>query len=415
MSSEDNSDYLRDLLEKREALKDVMERNFPGKFWILKIGLAARAILEIMGITLPLMIVILAPPSSGKSTVLILIELLPNAYSLDSFTTSALQSHYASKKKGDLKRDDILTKIKDKIFLTPDLAPLFSTRDEDLGATIGKLTRLLDGKGLKTSSGVHGERDSGPVFFVWIGAAVEVSKNIWNLISKMGPKMFFLRVTLDLTYDEEQVKIMENMMSKEEYEAKIDEVKEKLLEYWNAVTSFPVQENSKVIWDKSKESPEVMLMIVQHAQLLARLRGYVPTDHTTGTGGTNYGFLEPTIEDPERAARYLYNLVRGFALCQGRNYIVKDDISIIRQIVMSSASKERIELLKLLIANNGEVTVTQLMEARGITRSTALRTMKLLEVLGLVDEITVPGTTKDFTAIRLKDHFRWILEDKQNE
>jgi len=413
MSSE-NSDYLRDLLEKKGALRNVMEKNFPGKFWILEIGLAARAILEIKGITLPLMIVILAPPASGKSTVMALIELLSKAYSLDKFTPRAFQSHLAGKSKANLEKDDLLTKIKDKIFLVSDLAPLFSASDDDIRENFGTLTRLLDGKGLKTSSGVHGERSSGPVFFVWIGGAVEVSKNIWSLIAKLGPKMFFLRIRLDLTYAEEQQKIMENMMSKEEYESKIDEVKEKLVEYWDAVTLFPLQDESgKIVWDKSNESPDVVLMIVQYAQLLARLRGYVPTDRTEGTGGSNYGFQEPIIEDPERATRYLYNLVRGFALGLGRNYIIEDDVSIIKQIVMSSAAKERVELLKLLIKNNGEVAVTQLMSARGVTRTTALKTMKLLNILGLVDEIKLPGSTKDISAIRLKDHFRWILENKE--
>ncbi len=413
MSSEDFLDHERLVQEKKKILMDIVEKNFPGKFWILEICLATRTILEIKGITLPLMIVILGPPSSGKSTVLILVELLPMAYSLDSFTPRAFQSHYASKRKEDLRKDDLLEKIKDKIFLTPDLAPLFSARDEDIVANIGILTRLLDGKGLKTSSGVHGERSSGPAFFVWIGAAVEVSKNIWNLISRLGPKMFFLRVHLDLTYEEEQQKIMQNMLSEEEYESKIEEVKEKLLDYWDAVTSFPLQEDRKIVWDKSKESSDVMLKIVEHAQILARLRGFVPTEKTEGTGGSNYGFLEPIIEDPERAARYLYNLARGYALCQGRNYIIDDDLSIIRPIVMSSAAKERIELLKLLIKNSGEVTVTQLMDARGVTRSTAHKTMKLLEILTLVDVVMVPTKTKPCTGIRLKEQFRWILEDKK--
>ena len=407
-----NSEYLRDLLKKREALKEVMEKNFPGLWWILEISLASRAVLEIKGIRLPLMIVILAPPSSGKTTVLILVESLPKAYSLDTFTPRSFQSHYASKKKDDLEKDDLLSKIKDNIFLTPELAPLFSARDEDVLANIGLLTRLLDGQGLKTSSGVHGERSSGPVFFVWIGAAVEVSKNIWSLIAKLGPKMFFLRVSLDLTYEEEHQKIMKNM-NRPEDEGKLDEVKKILLQYWNAVTSFPEQEDGKTVWDKTKESEKVMEMIIDHAQLLARLRGYVPTDKTEGTGGSNYGFLEPIIESPERATRYLYNLIRGFALCQGRNYIIEDDISIIKQIVMSSAAKERIELLKLLIKCDGKVTVQQLMEARGITRSTALKTMKLLEILGLVEFTVVELRTKSGTGIRLKDNFRWVLEGKE--
>ncbi|QLH07110.1 hypothetical protein [Nitrosopumilus ureiphilus] len=76
---------------------------------------------------------------------------------------------------------------------------------------------------------------------------------------------------------------------------------------------------------------------------------------------------------------------------------------------MSSAAKERIELLKLLIASNREVTVTQLTDRRSVTRTTALKTMKLREILRLVDEIKVSGSTKHVSAIQLKDHFRWIF------
>ena len=412
MSSEDISKYQKDFLEKRKALRDAMNRNYKGLWEVLEICLAIRAILEIKGVFLPLMVVILAPASSGKTTVIELIEFLPNAYSLDNFTPRSFQSHYASKRKDDLKEVVILPKIKNKIFLTPELAPLFSARDEDIVTNIGLLTRLLDGKGLKTGSGVHGERMSGPVFFVWIGAAVDVSKNIWKLIANLGPKMFFLRPDLELSYKEEQEEIVKNMRNEED-ETKMEEIKEKLLDYWEAVTSHPFRDNDKVVWDKSKESPDVILKIVEHAQILATLRGDVPTDKTKGTGGSNYGFLERKREIPRRAAKYLYNLVRGFAFCQGRNYVIEDDLSIIRLVILSSAPKERIEVMKLLIANNGEVTVDQIVKARGVTPSTAHNTMKLLEILGLVDKVKIRGKTKDITAIRLKDHFRWILEDKK--
>ena len=80
---------------------------------------------------------------------------------------------------------------------------------------------------------------------------------------------------------------------------------------------------------------------------------------------------------------------------------------------MSSAAKERIELLKLLIKNNGEVSTVQVMEARGVTKATAQKTMKLLEILGLVDSVLIQGKTKPSSGISLKSHFRWILEDKE--
>lgn len=402
-------DYVKDLLEKRKVLKDTMDRNYPRLWWLLDMTLAVRAILEIKENTLPFMVVILGPPSSGKTTVLELMEALPNTYSIDVFTPRSLQSHYASKRKDDLEKDDLLPKIKDKNFLTPELAPLFSVRDEDAVLIMGLLTRLLDGKGLKTISGVHGERSSGPVFFVWIGAAVEVSKNIWKLIARLGPKMFFLRMNPESSYEEEQKEILDNMNIEDA--PKIEEVKEKMLEYWDAFTSAPFYENGKATWDKSKESSELMVKIIERAQLLARLRGHVPTEDTHGRGGSNYTFLEPIIEVPKRATKYLYNLTRGYALCQGRNYIIEEDLAVIKPIVLSSAAKERVELLKLLIKNKGEVTVKQMEEARGVSSATAQKTMKLLAVLGLVDLVKVLGITKSVSAVRLKEHFRWILEN----
>ena len=67
-------------------------------------------------------------PGSGKSTVITLISSLPDAYSLDNFTPKSWVSHYSAKKDENLKDSDLLPKIKDKIFLTPDLAPLFSIK-----------------------------------------------------------------------------------------------------------------------------------------------------------------------------------------------------------------------------------------------------------------------------------------------
>ncbi len=407
--------------ERRESIRTLyqtcmekIEKDFPGRANIAKIGLAVRAILEIEGITLPFMLVILGPPGAGKTTILRIIESLPDSYTLDSFTPNAFVSHYAGKRKEDLDRDDLLTQIKDKIFLVFDLAPLFTVKEENLGQIIGILTSILDGRGYKKSSGVYGVRGHGPTFFVLIGAAVDVSKSIWAMIAQLGPKMFFYRMDIQLSYEEEQKKIRDSLdKDKEVYEQKIQEISNILKEYWDALRTFLAPNGGKIVWDAARDDPLVVLRIVECAQILARLRGHIPTDRTEGTGGSNYGYTDPIIEDPERAARYLYNLARGSAVCHGRNYITMDDLSVVMDIVLSSASKERIDLLKLLIANNGQITTDQFLEKRRGTRSTALKTMKQLEILGLVDEITVPATTKHCKAIRLKEQFRWILADKK--
>lgn len=412
-SYEDNLEEHRKLvLEKQFRLKEVGEKHFPGKFSVLMTCLAVKAITLIDGVGLPFMLVLLGPPSSGKSTIIAMIASLPDALSVDSFTPKALVSHYASKLKEDLEKDDLLKQIADKIFLTPDLAPLFSSRDDKLIEIIGMLTRILDGQGYKSSSGVHGQRGYDKIFFVWIGAMVDVPKNIWPLIARLGAKQFFLRLDRDISYEEEQKKILQNM-SGMTYDQKIKEVNDDLKEYWDAVRSFPLQKDGKIIWDTARDDQSAVLKIVEHSQLLARLRAHTPTDKTEKTSGSNYGFLTPIIEDPERATFSLYNLARGHAIDHGRNYITHEDLSVVEPVVLSSAPKERVELLKLLIENNGEVNSTQFMIYKNVTRTTALRTMKQLEILGLVDMTEYSTKTKPRSAIRLKEPFRWLLKDNQ--
>ena len=64
--------------------------------------------------------------------------------------------------------------------------------------------------------------------------------------------------------------------------------------------------------------------IIKLADLLAYLRGVVPTWHTKDTQGSNYGYGLAIKEECDRAMVQLYNLARGHALSLGRNYITLD-------------------------------------------------------------------------------------------
>ena len=406
-----NSEHEKLVQERKAKLRGIFEKYFPGRFWVLESCLAVRAILEIEGITLPFMLVLLGPPSAGKSTVISMINSLPEAYALDSFTPKAFVTQMASMSEESLAKIDLLKQIEEKAFLTSELASLFSVRDDQLGEIFGILTRVLDGQGFKNSSGAHGQRGYDKIFFIWIGAVVEVPRRVWPIIASLGPKEYFLRIDMEISYQEEQEKILENMHGKT-YEQKMQEINLSLKEYWEAVMSFPNKNDDKIVWNAAKDQASAVKMVVEFAQLLARIRGYIPSDDTKYSNGSDYAFVSPIIEDPNRATHALYNMVRGTALCNGRNYITDDDVSVIRKVVLSSASKERVELVKLLIENKGELTSSQLVEYRKVSRMTALKIMKQLEILGLVDREKVSGTTKEILAIRLKEQFRWILGDK---
>ena len=52
----------------------------------------------------------------------------------------------------------MLPKINNKFVLTPELAPTFTSKEDDLRKVIGIITRILDGNGYESDSGAQGHR-----------------------------------------------------------------------------------------------------------------------------------------------------------------------------------------------------------------------------------------------------------------
>ena len=188
---------------------------------------------------------------------------------------------------GDFSREILLGA--NKVFLTSDLSPIFSVREDSLLEIIGMLTRILDGKGYKKDSGAHSQRKYDDVFFVWIGAIVEVPRRVWPIIASLGPKMYFLRIDNEISFEEEQEKILENLEGIN-YEEKVTEIKQAVKEYLDVLKKFPGQKDGKIVWNSAKEDKRVKIRLVQLSQLLARLRGHVPVEHTKGQGGSKLRF-----------------------------------------------------------------------------------------------------------------------------
>jgi len=121
--------------------------------------------------------------------------------------------------------------------------------------------------------------------------------------------------------------------------------------------------------------------------------------------------MKPIEEDPERAARQMCNIARGHAVLFGRRYITKDDIGVVLDVALSSASRERVMLFELLL-KSGKLSTSKIMNGLGTTNDTALKKMKEFELLGLVEKTKIPGTTKPELAIYLKKDYHWFLSEE---
>jgi DNA adenine methylase len=330
----------------------------------------------------------------------------------------------------------LLPKIRNKCFLTPELAPVFAARDEDLLQLLGIMTRVLDGYGYENDSGAQGHRGYNErMMFTWIGAAVDIPFKVHRLMTTLGPRLYFLRIPSTQNKSEEDYL---SQLEHSDFDVRRDMIQVALMDYLNWLEcACPMMEHDdkfnselkKMPWlngqatandyNKIQTQRKALGQIIKLAKLLAPLRGVVPTWHTYNTQGSDYGYTLPTIEEPDRAMQQLVNLARGHAMLTGRNYITsEEDLPMIVKVVLSTAPIERVTIFDILLANHGVLNVNQITQSLRVSEHTAQRTMLELDILGLVDKaddvlmICSDGVTRNGSQITLKEEFQWFLSEE---
>ena len=210
------------LKEKRQKLNDKVNKYFPEISLELDFILSIKTILNIDDITLPFMGIVFAVPSSMKTKVIESLRKWIYSYFTDKFTAKSFVSHSAAIGKEKLKEVDLLPRIKGKILLTPELSPLFTGKDEDIKEQFGIITRLLDGNGLETESGVHGKRGyHGDYMFTWIVPLLIYHILLYKFLSTIGFKIYFLRLPrTNVTIDD----LVEQLLAEKPFNEKMKEI-----------------------------------------------------------------------------------------------------------------------------------------------------------------------------------------------
>jgi hypothetical protein len=184
-----------ELQEKYKILYNTVKESIPELWDPLEFALSVKTVLNIKNCTLPFAGILLGPPSSLKSQIVELFKKWKNAYYTDGFTARTFVSHYAGMKEEQLKKIDMLPKIKDKFFLCSELSTTFMKKEDELNEIISILTRVLDAQGLVTDTGACGQRGyEGDYMFTWLGAAVDIPYRAHKLMGSVGPKLYFFRL-----------------------------------------------------------------------------------------------------------------------------------------------------------------------------------------------------------------------------
>src|SRR5918996_2166970 len=299
-------DWRDGLLKRYKIMKEVTERHFPHAWDGVDFTLSVLRILNIDGCALPFAGIILARSGGNKTLSSGMLIPWPYVYYTRKFTAKAFVSHNTAVAAEDLKKIDMLPKIRFKMLLTPELAPIFSAKDDELLENIGIITSILDGKGYTSDSGAHGQRGYfGNYMFVWVGAAVDFPYRVHKLLSSLGPKLYCFRLPYIDPTDEE----VEYGMN-EKFEAKRREVQEAVINYliWFETCPLLVEDPEtrlpKIQWDSSRDDRAARKHLTKLAKLLGKLRCHVeiwsqrqPGEHEY----LEYGYSIPNPEDPTRA------------------------------------------------------------------------------------------------------------------
>jgi len=378
-------------------LRQNTNNTFPHLWPVVDLALATCATLLLKDNSNPAAIVLIGPPSSGKTTVLEMFADHPLTYLSDSFTPASFVSHAANVTRKDLESVDLLPRIKHKVLVTPELASTFRGKDDELTKRFSILTRVLDGQGLMTDSGTHGRRGyRGDYLFAWLGATTPFGGKVWDLMAQLGSRLQFYRLP-----DGRRTTIQELLEARDDipYSQKMDFCKQhvhwflnQLLSHWGGVR--------QVVWKPAESEKEIEVWIARLALLQVCLRSPANLTETEQVAGTEW-------ESPHRAHAYLYNLARGHALVHGRTVLTLEDLPLLGKVVLSSIPSQPSMILEGLIGNGGSLTVAQVQTLLGVkcpqTARSALQDLHRYNVTEFIEE----GVGKTAT-LRFNSDWSWL-------
>ena len=401
------------LVEKYTNLQKEILDLIPELWEPTEFALSVRTILRIKNITLPFAGIVLGPSGGLKTATVELYRNTRDTCYRDSFSAKSFVSHNTAIPKENLADIDLLPAIKNKLFLTPELSPTFSKKEEDLNEILGIITRVLDGHGYESQSGAQGYRGyTGNHMFVWIGAAVDVPRKVHRLLGTLGPKLYFFRIKKVEKNENDYLKQNEEEKIKGDYIQKTEKIKSKMNDYLEWFDSNPFDYDTTIDNNKNNIEEKVLLLIIKLAILLKHLRGNVPVYETTNTQGSDYGYTSASLEDPNRAITQLKNLARGHSLSQGRTKVTMQDIPLLIKVVLSTASKERVILFDHLLENDGKLDTINIEDHMLMSKKTALKTMTELAILEIVNKLNMDSSDNNVFQIQLKEEFKWFLSNE---
>lgn len=386
--------------------REIIDANFPA--FVRPAETCASVVVQLLlnDVANPFALALVDVPSSGKTITLNFFDVPGLAYMTDSFTPASFVSHASNVKRAALAQVDLLPRIRFRTLIVRDMAPLFGSKEDDLLKSLGVLTRALDGEGLASDSGIHGQRSyKGDYLFMLLAGTTPIPHRVFKVMGTLGSRLFFLALHSRAKTHAELIK-QNRGVSRQERERVCRAATDALLRtLW---TAHP----NGVDWNKQDDPEDCLLVIARCAELLAALRGAIQV-WTDDWGGMSHN--PPVIEQPDRINCLLCNLARGHALLSGRRQIAPEDLAPVLAVTFDSAPPNRASIFRGLLKNGGTLKTSDAERILRCSKPTALREMEALAVLGVADKQEVAGAHgRPEHELQLATRFEWFTTAECN-
>jgi hypothetical protein len=383
-------------------VKRVIQKNFPKLWKYFDIMISVPTTLLLSDLANPVGLILIAPPSVGKTTMLDMTRESEWVYTSDNFTPKAFVTHASNMKEEQRKKIDLLPKIKDKFFVCPELGPMFSKRHDDLVELLGTMTRVFDGNGLQINSGNSSNGYTGKYLFAFCGATTpsNLNKGVWKAMGSLGNRWLFLNMEPQTSpTTKERIK---ELFGESTYANKKEECTKIVSEYLN----FKLKDKYCVEWDSRNDNVELQEKIIDLAIFISKARSDIAVwGERDNEGNVSYEHKEAIAEAPERLVNLLYNLARGHALNYDRNKLSEEDWAVVLTVGLSSIPRERAKVIEVLLEHEGAIDDEQLAIKLGVSFGQANKIKNTLITLGILTESVGRGQAM------LNSKFEWLKEE----
>lgn len=390
-----------------DQLSAVINETYSAEIWqAVKAGLATACALSVKGRTNPLAIIFEGPSGRGKSTIINMFapdrpETKAYLYRLDGFTSKAFVSHAANKSAEELKDIDLLPKIKNKLLVTKELAPLFRNRDDVLRENFATVAAVLDGKGHVTASGVHGTRGyEVEHVFNWIGGTTPIPPRTDEIMAQLGNRLLRYEVIGETTSEDELIEFAASYTA--------SDVDSKCKSLVNSFLAEHFKQHPAESLDLSGSfSKEHYRHLVNAAKLTAqgRIESYRIKDAQADK--SDYVAGEP--EGPQRVILLLRTFLAGLAMLESDGAVTPEALELVTHLAFSSIPMRRRKTLRALLTNGGKISTSALARTIAVTAPTAHDMMRELAATGLARFKSGSSRTPD--TIVLAPSWEWLLAD----